>query len=106
MDGIPKPSPEREKEFQLLREKSEEIGKVIRESIGETTSIFDLCCFSAFTLLQAVMLFPNEAQSFRNVIRDCVTMSMDSKIAIEDGSEKIEVKDKKSGLIDPYGNPL
>lgn len=107
MSTTPPPNEEREKEYKLLRDKAQEIRTVIQKEIGETTSIFDLVFFSAICLLQARTLFPEEyAPIFGNVVRDCVTLSMDSREAIEKGTNQVEEIKKKPLLYDGQGNEI
>jgi len=101
------PNPEREKAYKQLREKAEKMAIAIKDKMGEETSIFDLCCFSALTLLQAQHLFPDYGKLFAAVVRDCITLQIDSQIAIEDGSNQVEEpRKKKSLLVDSQGEPL
>lgn len=106
MDGIQEPNQEREKEYRLLREKSEKIANCIKEAMGEEVSIFDLVCFSALTILQAGSLFPDSMPVFANVVRDCITLSIDAKISIDNGSNQVEEIKKKPLLFDSRGNEI
>ena len=101
------PNPDREKAYKQLREKAEKMAVAIRDKMGEETSIFDLCCFSALTLLQAQHLFPDYGRMFAMVVRDCITLQIDSQIAIEDGTNKVEEPRKKvSNILGMDGKPI
>lgn len=106
MTGTPQPSDEREKEYQSLRAKHDEIYKVIAEKFPEMTP-FDLGCFSAISLLKMAAIF-EDAQvrnMLVNIVRFFVTLSLQMKEKTEKETPN-EHMAKKPLLYDAQGNKI
>ena len=100
MTSIPQPSEEREKEYKALQEKAKKIHEVIVTSyLKDELTPFDLLAYSCNTFAQSAVLFPAYVPAIKGIMRELITMSMESKLPPEE-------QKKKSGLVGIDGSEL
>lgn len=100
------PSKEREAAYKTLQESANKIHEVIVTSyLKETLTPWDLLTYSVNTFAQSAELFPYAVPTIKQLMRDIITLSMDTP-TVNEIEERVKEVNKKSGLVGLNGEPL